>query len=76
MFMAALLRKLKDNAPLAHVSMLYAVADAATKALTVDSGLSSVLDLLSLSQEIGGIPTSRATFPSVPTVDYAGSNPN
>lgn len=76
MFMAALLRKLKDNASLSHVTTLYSVADAATKALTVDSSLNSVLDLLSLAQEIGKVPTSRATFLSVPTVDYAGLIPN
>jgi len=73
-FMAALLRKLKDNASLTHVMTLYSVADAATKALTVDSQLSSVTDLLSLAQEIGKVPTSRVTMLSVPTVDYSGPN--
>ncbi len=74
LFMAALLRKLKDNASLTHVMTLYSVADAATKALTVDSQLSSVTDLLSLAQEIGKVPTSRVTMLSVPTVDYSGPN--
>ncbi|MBS2965907.1 LCP family protein, partial [Actinocrinis puniceicyclus] len=75
MFLAALLRKLKANASLTHVTTLYSVADAATKALTVDSGLGSVLDLLSLAQEIGKVPTSRVTMLSVPTIPYAGPNP-
>ena len=74
LFMAALPRKLKDNASLTHVMTLYSVADAATKALTVDSQLSSVTDLLSLAQEIGKVPTSRVTMLSVPTVDYSGPN--
>lgn len=74
LFMAALLRKLKDNASLTHVMTLYSVADAATKALTVDSQLSSVTDLLSLAQELGKVPTSRVTMLSVPTVDYSGPN--
>lgn len=74
LFMAALLRKLKDNASLTHVMTLYSVADAATKALTVDSQLSSVMDLLSLAQEIGKVPTSRVTMLSVPTEDYSGPN--
>ncbi|HEU5428653.1 MAG TPA: LCP family protein [Actinocrinis sp.] len=74
LFMAALLRKLKDNASLTHVMTLYSVADSATKALTVDSQLSSVTDLLSLAQEIGKVPTSRVTMLSVPTVDYSGPN--
>ncbi len=75
MFMAALLRKLEANASLTHVTTLYSVADAATKSLTVDSGLSSVLDLLSLAQEIGKVPASRVTMLSVPTLPYSGSNP-
>jgi len=76
MFLAALLRKLEANASLTNVSTLYSVADAATKALTVDSALSSITDLLSLAQEIGKVPTSRVTMLSVPTVDYSGSNPS
>jgi LCP family protein required for cell wall assembly len=74
MFMAALVRKLKDNASFTHITTLYGVADAATKALTVDDGLGSVTDLLSLAQEIGKVPTNRTTFLSAPTEQYSGSN--
>ena len=74
MFMSALLRKLEQSASLTHVSTLYNVADAATKALTVDSGLGSITDLLSLAQEIGKVPTSQVTMLSAPTVAYSGSN--
>ena len=75
MFLAALMRKLKDNASFSHITTLYSVADSATKSLTVDPGLSSVTDLLSLAQELGKTPTNRITFMSVPTVPYTGSNP-
>ena len=74
MFLAALMRKLKDNASFSHITTLYSVADSATKSLTVDPGLSSVTDLLSLAQELGKTPTNRITFMSVPTVPYTGSN--
>ena len=74
MFLAALMRKLKDNASFSHITTLYSVADSATKSLTVDPGLSSVTDLLSLAQELGKTPTDRITFMSVPTVPYSGSN--
>jgi LCP family protein required for cell wall assembly len=74
MFLAALMRKLKDNASFTHITTLYSVADAATKSLTVDPALSSVTDLLSLAQELGKTPTDRITFMSVPTVPYTGTN--
>jgi LCP family protein required for cell wall assembly len=74
LFLAALVRKLKDNASFSHITTLYSVADSATKALTVDSALSSVTDLLSLAQELGKTPTDRISFMSVPTVSYTGSN--
>ncbi|HEX4791372.1 MAG TPA: LCP family protein [Actinospica sp.] len=73
MFLAALVRKLKDNASFTHISTLYSVADSATKALTVDSALSSVTDLLSLAQELGKTPTNRISFMSVPTMAYTGT---
>jgi LCP family protein required for cell wall assembly len=74
LFMASLVRKLKANASLTHISTLYSVADAATKALTVDSQLSTVTDLLSLGQELGKVPTDRISFMSVPTAQYSGTN--
>lgn len=74
LFLAALVRKLEANASFTHITTLYSVADAATKALTVDKGLSSITDLLSLAQELGKTPASRITFMSVPTGNYTGPN--
>jgi LCP family protein required for cell wall assembly len=72
LFMSALVRKLKANASLTHITTLYSVANAATKALTVSPALGSVTSLLSLAQEMGKVPTNRITMLSVPTVDYNG----
>jgi LCP family protein required for cell wall assembly len=71
-FMSAMVRKLKQNASLTHITTLYSVADAATKALTVSPALGSVTSLLSLAQEMGKVPTDRITLLSVPTVNYTG----
>lgn len=73
LFMSAMVRKLKQNASLTHITTLYSVADAATKALTVSPALGSVTSLLSLAQEMGKVPTDRITMLSVPTVGYTGS---
>jgi LCP family protein required for cell wall assembly len=72
LFMSAIVRKLKQNASLTHVTTLYSVADAATKALTVSPALGSVTSLLSLAQEMGKVPTERITMLSVPTMGYNG----
>jgi LCP family protein required for cell wall assembly len=72
LFLSALVRKLKANASLTHITTLYSVADAATKALTVSPALGSVTSLLSLGQELGKVPTSRITLLSAPTVPYSG----
>lgn len=74
LFMGSLVRKLEANASFTHISTLYSVADAATKALTVDQALSSITDLLSLAQELGKTPADRITFMSVPTGNYTGPN--
>jgi hypothetical protein len=72
LFMSAMVRKLKANASLTHITTLYSVADTATKSLTVSPALGSVTSLLSLAQELGKVPTERITMLSVPTVDYSG----
>ena len=72
LFMSAMVRKLKANASLSHITTLYSVADTATKSLTVSPALGSVTSLLSLAQELGKVPTDRITMLSVPTEDYNG----
>jgi LCP family protein required for cell wall assembly len=72
LFMSAMVRKLKANASLTHITTLYSVADTATKSLTVSPALGSVTSLLSLAQELGKVPTERITMLSVPTEDYTG----
>ena len=71
-FLSAMIRKLKANASLTHVTTLYGVADAATKALTVSPQLGGVSNLLSLAQEFGKVPTSRITMLTMPWDNYSG----
>ncbi len=71
-FLSAMIRKLKANASLSHVTTLYSVANAATKSLTVSPNLGGVEKLLSLAQELGKVPTDRITMVVMPWLNYSG----
>ncbi|MEU6285472.1 LCP family protein [Streptomyces sp. NPDC047028] len=62
LFLAALLRKVKSTDLLTHPTTLYSLADAATRALTVDDGLGSIDKLISLARDLNKVPAGRATF--------------
>jgi LCP family protein required for cell wall assembly len=61
-FLSALIRKMKSAGTLSDPTALYSLANAATKALTVDPGLGSVGDLLGLANDMSKLPTNRITF--------------
>ncbi|MEU8522717.1 LCP family protein [Streptomyces sp. NPDC048577] len=67
-FLASMIRQLKEET-LDSPTKLYAVADAATKALTVDSGIGSALKLTSLAKELGKIDLKNISFMTVPVID-------
>ncbi|HYY10069.1 MAG TPA: LCP family protein, partial [Kineosporiaceae bacterium] len=67
LFLASMIRTVKSAGTLGNPRKLLAVADAATKALTVDSGLGSIPDLLGLADDLGKVPTERITFVTMPT---------
>jgi LCP family protein required for cell wall assembly len=62
LYLAALLRRLKRAGTLTDPAALYGLADAATKALTVDNGLDSVPKLLRIARAMDKVPDSRVTF--------------
>jgi LCP family protein required for cell wall assembly len=62
LFLSAVIRSVKSAGTLANPKTLYSLADAATKALTVDKDLASIPSLLALAAEINGVPTERITF--------------
>jgi LCP family protein required for cell wall assembly len=66
-FLSAVIRSLKSAGVLANPTTLYALADSATKALTVDTGLGSIPDLLGLATDVDKVPTSRITFTTMQT---------
>jgi LCP family protein required for cell wall assembly len=68
LFLSAVIRKLKSAGTLANPVKVYAVARAATKALTVDPGLASVTKLVGLAATLQKVPASRITFLTMPNM--------
>ncbi|GGM05313.1 LytR family transcriptional regulator [Streptomyces fumigatiscleroticus] len=68
-FLSSLMRKLKSNDTLTSPSKMLKLAEAGTKALTVDSQLDSIGKLKDLGLELGKLNTKNLTFTTVPVVD-------
>ncbi|MFE0626447.1 LCP family protein [Streptomyces sp. NPDC058864] len=66
MYMNAMVRQLKSGAKLNDPGKLTGLAEAATKALTVDTGLGTVKKLYSLGNDLKGVPTDRITMTTMP----------
>jgi LCP family protein required for cell wall assembly len=74
-FMSSLIQKITGQGVLGNPVKLLQIADAATKALTVDPGLGSVAKLLSLGDSLRHLHTSHVTFITMPTIlDPADTN--
>ncbi|CAL9478579.1 Cell wall biosynthesis protein LcpA [Streptomyces sp. enrichment culture] len=68
-FLSSLMRKLKSNDTLTSPSKMIKLAEAGTKALTVDSKLNSINKLKDLGLELGKLDTKNLTFTTVPVKD-------
>ncbi|MGX1270398.1 LCP family glycopolymer transferase [Streptomyces phaeoluteigriseus] len=68
-FLGSLMRKLKSNDTLTSPTKMIKLAEAGTKALTVDSQLDSITKLKDLGLELGKLNTKNLTFTTVPVVD-------
>jgi len=71
-FLGAMIRKVKSEGTLTNPAKLFTLADAATKALTVDKAIGSVAKLSSLVRDIAAVDAKHITFTTLPVVD----NPN
>nr|WP_202425883.1 LCP family protein [Streptomyces sp. HUCO-GS316] len=68
-FLSSLMRKLKSNDTLTSPSKMFKLAEAGTKALTVDSQLDSIGKLKDLGMELGKLNTKNLSFTTVPVID-------
>ncbi|MGW0469061.1 LCP family protein [Streptomyces sp. NPDC003027] len=74
-FLASMIRQLKEDT-LDSPTRLFSVADAATKALTVDKGIGSAMKLTALAKELGKVDLKNISFMTVPVVDNPDEPPN
>jgi LCP family protein required for cell wall assembly len=72
MYMNSMVRQLRENATLSNPGKLMALAEAATKALTVDDGLNTVTKLYDLANQLKLVPTKRITMTTMPS-RYVGA---
>ncbi|MER5548838.1 LCP family protein [Streptomyces sp. NPDC001127] len=68
-FMGSLMRKMSSSDTLTNPSKLIDLAEAATKALTVDQGIGSVGTLKDIALELKKVPTKNISFVTVPVID-------
>ncbi|MEU4612233.1 MULTISPECIES: LCP family protein [Streptomyces] len=68
-FLSSLMRKLKSKGTLTSPTKLVKLAEAGTKALTVDSKISSITKLRDLGLELGKFDMKNLSFTTVPVVD-------
>jgi LCP family protein required for cell wall assembly len=66
MYMNSMVRQLKSGTKLTDPGQLRGLAEAATKALTVDEGLGSVKKLYDLGDDLKRVPTKRITMATMP----------
>ncbi|MFE5397783.1 LCP family protein [Streptomyces sp. NPDC056568] len=68
-FLGSLMRKMSSSDTLTSPTKLVKLAEAATKALTVDSAIGKVGTLKDMALELKKVPTKNITFTTVPVID-------
>ncbi|MER7111022.1 LCP family protein [Streptomyces sp. NPDC000229] len=68
-FLGSMIRKMKSSETLTSPSKLMDLAEAATQALTVDTGIGSINKLQDLGSELAKVNPKNITFTTLPVVD-------
>ncbi|MFF2654741.1 LCP family protein [Streptomyces sp. NPDC058045] len=68
-FLGSLVRKMSSGDTLSNPKKLYDLADAATKALVVDSGIGKISKLKDLALELKKVDPKNVTFATTPVLD-------
>ncbi|RKE20480.1 LCP family protein [Streptomyces sp. TLI_171] len=66
-FLGSMIRQLKSAGTLTDPTKVLGLADAATKALTVDPGLDGITKLVGLADDLNKVPSARVTFTTMQT---------
>ncbi|MGW3657795.1 LCP family glycopolymer transferase [Streptomyces sp. NPDC005151] len=68
-FIGSMIRQMKSDDTLTSPTKLYKLANAATRALTVDKAIGSGTKLVSLAKELSKVDTKNITFVTAPVID-------
>ncbi|NUS89163.1 MAG: LCP family protein [Streptomyces sp.] len=68
-FLSSMMRKMKSSGTLTSPSKMWDLANSATKALTVDTGIGTVNKLKDLALNLSKVDLKNVTFVTVPVVD-------
>lgn len=68
-FLGSMARELKASGTLSNPKKLWDLADAVTKALTVDTGIGDVQKLNDLARDLGRVPVKDISFVTLPVKD-------
>ncbi|MFB6634435.1 LCP family glycopolymer transferase [Streptomyces sp. NPDC004288] len=68
-FLSSMIRQMKSDDTLTDPGKLYDLANAATSALTVDSGIGDLTKLQALARELSSIDAKNIAFTTLPVVD-------
>ncbi|MFF0445477.1 LCP family protein [Streptomyces sp. NPDC004609] len=68
-FLSSMIRKMKSSDTLSSPTKMWDLAEAATSALTVDTGIGSIKKLQELGMELAEVDPKNITFATVPVVD-------
>ncbi|MET8957519.1 LCP family protein [Streptomyces sp. NPDC004533] len=74
MYLSSIIRKFKSAGTLTDPAAVYGLADAATKAVTVDDGLGSISKLSGLASDLDKVPSKAITFTTMQTVPDPNDN--
>lgn len=68
-FLGSLIRRVRSQGTLTRPARLWRLANAATRALTVDTGIGTPGGIGALARQLGSVGPERITFATVPVVD-------
>ncbi|HEY9372471.1 LCP family protein [Streptomyces sp.] len=68
-FLSSMIRQMKSDETLTSPTKLYGLAEAATNALTVDTGIGTISKLSDLAKELVTVDPKNITFATLPVID-------
>ncbi|MEU6120083.1 LCP family protein [Streptomyces sp. NPDC047117] len=68
-FLSSMIRKMKSDDTLSDPGKLWKLSNAATKALTVDTGIGTASKLMDLAKDLSRVNVKNVTFATVPVLD-------